>query len=135
MKLTSILRGIAAILAGVVIGAVLSIITDTIFEKAGLVPSIADQMANGSPTWFLIAGIIYRSLYTVLSGYIGAWIAPSHPMRYALALGCIALAANFAGTVAMWSYGQNWYPIILTIFALPCAWWGGELYLKHKMHA
>jgi hypothetical protein len=50
---------------------------------------------------FLIAAIIYRSLYTVLSGYIGALIAPSHPMRYAVALGCIALLANLAGAIAM----------------------------------
>ena len=123
----TVLRGIAAIVAGVLIGAFLSILTDTILEQTGIVPSVADQMANGSPTWFLIAATIYRCFYTVLSGYLGAKIAPSHPMRYAIALGCIALLANFAGVIAMWSLGQNWYPIILTILALPCAWYGGRL--------
>ena len=132
MSLKTILRGIAAILAGIVLGAILSILTDLAFEKTGLVPPVAEQMANGSPTWFLIAAIIYRSLYTVLSGYIGALIAPSHPMRYAVVLGCIALLANLAGAIAMWSLGQNWYPIILTILAFPCAYWGGSLFMKRS---
>lgn len=128
----NIFRGIAAIVVGILLGAILSIATDMVFEMSGLVPPIAARAANGSPTWFLIVAIVYRSIYTVLSCYAGALVAPNHHMRYAVALGIIAFAANLAGTIGMWSLGQHWYPISLTILAIPCAWLGGMWCLKTK---
>ncbi len=127
-----IVRSIGAILAGILVGAVLSIATDTILEQTGIIPSIAEQMANGSPTWFLILAIIYRTIYTVFSCYLGARLAPNYPMRHAIILGVIAFLANLGGTIGMWSLGQHWYPIILTILALPSALVGGRLVAKQN---
>lgn len=132
MQFTTLLKSLGAILAGIIAGAVLSTVTDALIEATGIVPGLADQYANGSPSWFLILAIIYRSLYTVLSGYIGARLAPVYPIRHAVILGVIAVLANLGGTIAMWSHGQNWYPIALTILAFPSAWWGGKLFVKQK---
>ncbi|MDB4978112.1 MAG: hypothetical protein JWM56_298 [Candidatus Peribacteria bacterium] len=117
------------------LGAVLSTLTDSIFEHTGLVPGIAEQKAHGSPAWYLSLAIIYRSIYTVLSGWLSARLAPNNPMRYAIILGIIAVLANLGGTIAMWSIGQHWYPIILTVLAFPSAWLGGKLYVRRKLSA
>ncbi len=134
MRITSFLQSFLAIVVGILVGAILSTVTDAAIEIAGFVPRVADQMAHGSPTWFLIVAIAYRTIFTVLSCYLGARLAPSNPMRHAVVLGVIALLANLAGTIAMWKHGQNWYPVILTLLALPSAWAGGWLRMEqlHK---
>lgn len=132
MIFTKILQSIGAIFAGMLSGAVLSLATDTAIELSGLVPSFAQQFADGSPAWFLILAIVYRTIYTVLGGYISARLAPNRPMRHAVILGVIGIVANLAGTIAMLDHGQSWYPIALTILALPSTWVGGRMYIRNK---
>lgn len=122
----NILRSIGAILAGIVSGAVLSVATDSFIEASGVVPSFADQFAHGSPAWFLALAIVYRSAYTVVGGYVGAALAPYHPMRHAMILGVLGVIANLAGGAAMLDHGQTWYPVALAALAFPSAWLGGR---------
>lgn len=124
------LRSLLVILAGIVIGAVLSVGTDAVLEATGVFPSLADQQANGSPWWVLAIATVYRNAYTIVSGYVGAKIAPRAPMLHAKILGVIAVVANAAGGVAMWELGQHWYPVALAVCAFPCAWYGGKLAAK-----
>jgi hypothetical protein len=132
MTLHPLFKSIIAIIAGILVGAILSVATDAILENTGVFPSFADQQANGSPTWVLVVATVYRTIYTILSGYVGAKLAPSHPMRHATILGVIALLANLGGGIAMWKLGQHWYPMLLTVLALPSTWLGGKLYLHQK---
>ncbi len=54
-------------------------------------------------------------------------------MAHVLILGLMGLAANALGTVSTWNkgpaFGPHWYPITLTVLALPTAWLGGKLWL------
>jgi hypothetical protein len=50
-------------------------------------------------------------------------------MLHALIPGYLGVAANVAGAIVMWSYGNHWYPFTLTALALPGAWVGGKLRL------
>jgi hypothetical protein len=50
-------------------------------------------------------------------------------MRHALVLGLAGLAANLAGAVTMRDFGPAWYPLVLTVLAVPTAWLGGKLRL------
>ena len=135
MSMITTYRSVAAIIFGIVAGAVLSILTDTILEQSGIAPSVADQLENGSPTWILILATVYRSIYTAVSGYLGAALAPSRPMRHAMILGGIAFVANLAGGIAMWEYGQHWYPAALAVLAIPSALYGGKLHMKKNARA
>ncbi len=133
MTAKHLLRAIAAIVVGIVSGAALSIATDALMEATGIFPPFSTQM-NGVllTTSQLILATIYRCIYTVLSCYLGALVAPSRPMRYAIALGIIATLANLGGLSMVPDPSQIWYPVTLAVLSLPCAWLGGTLYGTKK---
>ncbi len=126
----NISQSIGAIIAGMFIGAILSVATDFILENTGVFPTFAEQQANGSPTWLLLWASLYRTLYTILGCYVAARLAPSKPLRHAMILGVLGFVANIAGGIAMWHLGQNWYPIALAVLSLAAGWIGGTLHAK-----
>ncbi len=130
MSSKKIFQSIGALLAGMLLGALLSIGTDTILESTGIFPSLAEQQAMGSPTWLLLWATLYRTIYTFLGCALAARLAPSHPARHALILGVMGFVANIAGGIAMWNLGQHWYPIALAVLSLVCGWAGGLTSLK-----
>ena len=74
----------------------------------------------------------YRIVYSIVGSYIVAWLAPVRPMAHALALGFIGTVVSAAGAVATWNagpeFGPRWYPLVLCIFPVPCAWIGARLH-------
>ena len=120
------LRSIVAVLAGMLTVIVLSVGTDA---------ALGFNPPRGGPktdAHFLLA-TAYRIVFTIAGGYIAARLAPRSPMRHALAVGIIGLAAGLAGAVMMWNklgeggLGPKWYSIAVFTIALPCAWAGGQL--------
>jgi len=124
-----IARSIGAVLAGVAVGAVLSLGTDALLRVAGIFPPFGQPMSGGL---FLLA-TVYRSVYSVLGAYLTAWLAPHKPMKHALILGALGTLVCILGVVATWDkgpdFGPKWYPIALAVLSMPCAWAGGKL--KH----
>jgi drug/metabolite transporter (DMT)-like permease len=120
-------RSIAAVIAGVLAGIVLTIGTDVALSKLGVFPPLGEQMADS----LLFLAAIYRCIYGVAGSYVAARLAPNQPMMHALVLGMLGLVANGLGAVTMWdkgpAVGAHWYPIVLVITAIPCAWVGGKL--------
>jgi hypothetical protein len=120
-------RSVGAVLAGFLTIAVLDNVIDLILHATGVYPPLWNAMAD---TLYLVA-IAYRTVDGILGCYIAAWLAPSHPMRHALALGVIGVVLSSLGTVATWNagpeFGPAWYPLTLVIITLPCAWTGGTL--------
>ena len=129
-------KSIGAVLAGFVTVVVCSIGTDFILEAMGVFPSFAEQASQGfSSQWMLLLAFIYRSMYTAAGGYVAAALAPDRPMRHAVILGSIGIAAGTLGAVANWdktTESTAWYPIALIIAGLPCTWLGGYLKSKHQ---
>jgi hypothetical protein len=125
------LKSIGAVLAGFITIVVLSIGTDLGLEATGVFPSFADQAAHGFTTqWMLALAFFYRSLYTVAGGYVAAALAPDRPMRHAVILGIIGIAAGTLGALANWdktTEATTWYPIALVVAGLPCTWLGGKV--------
>ncbi|MDB5257463.1 MAG: hypothetical protein JWM14_2158 [Chitinophagaceae bacterium] len=122
------LKSIAAILAGMILIIVLSIATDQLMIAAGVYPSMEQQQQlQANPWWMLLIALVYRNIYAVAGGYLTASLAPSNPLRLVVILGIIGIIANIAGGIAMMDKGSSWYPIALTVCALPCTWWGGKL--------
>ena len=122
----NIFKSIGAGLAGMVIGAALSIGTDALLKNAGILPH--GNLNVSTP--LILAVLFYRSVYNTLGCYVTARLAPSHPMRHALILGAIGTAASVLGAVvtANMNLGPAWYGWTLAALFMPNAWLGGTLY-------
>jgi len=125
----NILKGIGAILAGIVFIVATHSGTDFVLESLG----IFTQPSEGfHTTWMVVTATIYRSIYTVAGGYLTAALAPSPPMRYVVILGIIGTVAGILAAIVTIPMGiaPAWYPIALAVLALPCTWLGGKLKTK-----
>ena len=120
-------RSIGAVVAGIVIGAVLSILTDILLRSAGIFPALGVRMADS----LLALATAYRAVYSVLAAYVTARLAPNRPMFHALAGAFIGIVVATIGAIVTWNagpqYGPHWYPIALIVLALPAAWAGGRI--------
>ena len=121
------LKSIGAVLAGMLVTAIISIVTDSILEGLGIFPPPAQGLFV---TWMLALALFYRSVYAVAGGYVTAKLAPSNPMKHVLILGLIGTAASIVGTIVGWDLSDHWYPIALVFTSLPCVWLGGKLQTK-----
>lgn len=122
----NILKGIGAVLAGIVFIVVTHTVTDLVLEKLGIFPPPEQGLHI---TWMVVTATIYRSIFTVGGGYVTAALAPDRPLLYAVILGLFGIVASTAGAIVMIprNLGPTWYPIALIVLALPCTWLGGKL--------
>lgn len=122
-------RSIGAVLAGTLVGVIITIATDALMHLIGLFPPLGQPMSN---QLFLLA-TAYRIVYGVLGSYVIARLAPALPIQHALVGGVMGLVVSTVGAVVTWnrvpSLGPHWYPVALIVTALPCAWLGGKLRL------
>ncbi|SRR5258706_6748815 len=125
-------KSIGAILAGFITVFILSVVTDLILEKLGIFPP---QTQPESYTWWmLLIALVYRSIYSVAGFYLAARLAPNRPMRHAIILGVIGTLFATLGAIANWNLSANWYPVLLVLVTLPCAWLGGRLVEMKKVN-
>jgi hypothetical protein len=119
---------IGAVLAGIVVGVVLSLGTDVALQRAGIFPPFGLRMSDS----LLALATVYRAVYGVLASYVTARLAPGHPMRHSMVGGVVGLAVCIIGAVVTWNagpaFGPHWYPLALIVLALPTAWMGGWLF-------
>ena len=127
---TSWSRSVAAVLAGFVVTAALSLGTDVIMHASGVFPPWGQPMSDGRFAW----ATIYRVAYTVLGGYLTARLTPRKPMAHVFVLGVVGVVTATAGVVATWGrgpeFGPTWYPLLLVATGFPCVWAGGLVYLR-----
>lgn len=127
-------RSITAVLAGIVVGVILSLGTDTALIAAGIFPPLGQQPPM-SDSLFLLA-TVYRIVYGVAASYVIARLAPDRPMQHALVGGALGLIVSIVGAIVTWNHeppmGPHWYPLALVVTALPCAWLGGKLRLMQN---
>ncbi|MCU1240732.1 MAG: hypothetical protein JWO71_1458 [Candidatus Acidoferrum typicum] len=126
-----VLRSIGAVLAGMVVGIVITLGTDELLHVVGVFPPWGQSMVGFDGA--LLLATAYRVVYGVAGSYIIARLAPNRPMLHALVGGVIGLVVSAVGAVATWNsgpaFGPHWYPLALVVTALPSAWAGGKLRL------
>jgi uncharacterized protein involved in response to NO len=122
------LKSIGAIVVGVISVFVLSFLTDTALEKTGLMKI----PFSTNPLWLMIFVTIYRNVFVVISSYITAKLAPNNPIIHSIIFGGIGFVLGIVGTIIMWQEPPHWYPIALVILGIPCAWYGGKLFITRK---
>jgi hypothetical protein len=125
----NILKGIGAILGGMIFIVVTHTVTDFVLESLGI---FTPREQGLHTTWMVVTATIYRSVFSVGGGYVTAALAPEPRMRYVLILGLIGLVISSLAAVATipMKLGPAWYPIALAVLALPCVWLGGKLRTK-----
>ncbi|HKV04380.1 MAG TPA: hypothetical protein VJO53_04650 [Candidatus Acidoferrales bacterium] len=126
------LRSTGAVLAGIVVGAALSLGADEALHRTGTYPPWGLPMSG---VLYLLA-TSYRIPFNIAGSYVMAWLAPDRPMQHALAGGVLGLALSIVGAAVTWNrnLGPHWYPITVAAIALPCAWAGGKIRLV-QLHA
>jgi len=124
---SSIFRSIWAVLAGIVVSVALSLLTDAVLHRAGIIPPVGTPASNG----VLALATFYRTVYGVMGSFLTARLAPNRPMLHAMIPGILGFVVSIVGAAATWNraeFGPHWYPMLLVILALPTAWLGGKLY-------
>lgn len=118
-------RSVRAVLLGSIVVILFSLGSDQILHTFSVYPPWGEPMREGL---FLLASA-YRLIYGVLGSYITATLAPASPMKHSVIGGLIGTVLAAVGAIATWNggpaFGPHWYPILLVITALPCAWAGG----------
>jgi hypothetical protein len=125
----NVIKSIGAILSGMITGALLSIGTDLLLEKTGIFPSVHQGVFIW---WMLLLALIYRAIYTAVSGYVTAALAPQKPLRHTMILATIGVAVTIIGSIVNWDKSQAWYPVALILITIPCTWMGGIIYKRSK---
>ncbi|MEX0720043.1 MAG: hypothetical protein WD059_05200 [Balneolaceae bacterium] len=120
----NIFKSIGAVLGGFIVIVVLSVGTDAILKAAELLPY--DHLFVS--TELIVFVIFYRAFYSLIGCYIAAKLAPSNPMKHALALGGVGIIVGSIGAVVAGHLGPAWYAWTLVVIALPVAWLGGRLF-------
>jgi hypothetical protein len=123
-------KSVGAVALGLVVVFVLSLGTDQVFHALGVYPPWGEPM-EGTALYLLALG--YRVIYQVLGCYLTARFAPRNPMKHAWIVGYIGLGLGALGAIGSiaTSMGPAWYPILLALSAIPCAWIGGRLFVRN----
>jgi hypothetical protein len=123
------LRSVGAVAAGIVSTTILSLFADQILHWLGVFPPWGQ--ASYEPVPFALA-VIYRTVFGVIGAWLTARLAPSAPLKHAVALGILGLSVSLVGTLvaSIRNLGPAWFPVALTVLALPTAWLGGTLYVR-----
>jgi hypothetical protein len=118
------LRSVWAVLAGVLLVIVLSTAIDQVLHVLKVYPPWGETMFD--PRLNLLA-LSYRVVVTILGAYLTARLAPQAPMRHVWIYGAVGLVLGTLGAIATIPkhWGPTWYPVMIVVSALPCAWAGG----------
>ena len=123
----SLWRSAGAVFLGFLAVVVLSLGTDQVMHVLNVYPPWGEPMNETSDN---LLALTYRCVYGVLGSYITARFAPHSPMRHVWVGGGIGFVLSTVGAIATngMNLGPSWYPILLALTALPCAWLGGMLH-------
>lgn len=118
-------RSVLAVIAGIVVGVVLSLGTDEVLHLTRVYPPWGERMSD--PLFGVATA--YRVVFSTVGSYVMARLAPYRPMLHAMIGGAIGFVVSIAGAVATWNrdVGPHWYPVAVAAIALPCAWAGGRI--------
>lgn len=120
-----VVRSALAVLAGFVLIGALAAGTDALV-RSSLPGSYGARGATDSVPLLLLSQL-YVGVYAVVGCWLAARLAPSRPMRHALALGVLGLAFNAMGSAARWDLVPMWYHVVGLGLTLPYAWLGGTI--------
>ena len=127
-----LMRSVLAVLSGIVTVFVFSLGVDQILHILEIYPPWGQPMNSIGLNLLALA---YRIPFNIAGGYVTAKLAPHSPQRHAMTYGWIGFGFSVAGimvAISIGGLGPLWYPVLLALSALPCAWAGGKLATRHS---
>lgn len=124
------IKSIWAVVAGFLTVVVLSMGTDMVLETTGIFPPPSEM--GLFVTWMLALALFYRTVYTVLGGYVTAALAPQNAMKHVWVLAALGQIGGLVGVYVGWNLSSKWYPIALALLAIPSVLFGGWLKTREK---
>ena len=121
----SFLKSAGAVIAGFLTVVVPSMGMDSVMQSIGIFPPISAQGMYA--TWMLALALVYRIAFTILGGYVTAWLASQNAMKHVWVLAAIGQLGGIIGVIAGWNLSAHWYPISIAVTAIPSVWLGGWL--------
>jgi hypothetical protein len=118
-------RYIGATLLGLLSVAILSVATDTGLEHLGILPQ--QNLPETYSNWMLASALLYRSIYTIIGGYLTVIASPHEDPRPLYAVMALGALGGTAGALFGWDLGHHWYPVSLAITGPLFVWLGGEV--------
>jgi hypothetical protein len=127
-------RLIIAIIAGLLVGIILSIATDLLMVKLGIFPPFESDQSAFSNGLLLVASA-YRAVYSILGALVIAVIAKEKYMKAVIIAGIIGTILALTGLIVMWEKSKSvlWYPISLVVLAIPYSLLGAKIYERFKL--
>jgi membrane-bound metal-dependent hydrolase YbcI (DUF457 family) len=118
------LRSIAAVVAGCVVWMVTAFGTDLIVFRLFPQYVINQTRVENTPLLFFI--LSYCVAYSVLGGYVAAWVARRREVLHATVLGLLQLTLGTIATVLNWETAPAWFHIAVLVTVLPANVAGGR---------
>jgi multisubunit Na+/H+ antiporter MnhB subunit len=126
------LRSIGAVFAGLLFIFIVTTIVDVVLHETGVFPPWQQRMSDAL---FGVA-TAYRIIISIAGCYLAARLAPDRPMGHALTLGAIGVVISAIGAAVTWNkgpeFGPHWYPLLLIVVSIPCAWIGGRMFERRR---
>lgn len=119
----AVLKIILAVILGYAAIAILVITTDTIW--AATVPGFRSMVTP--PTRYFSASLATDSFYSVLGGWICAFVAGEHRRMALVGLLVVAELLGVAATIAFWSTVPHWFGLALLILYPAFVWMGSQI--------
>ena len=131
MPTRNVWRSTVAVVAGVISVIVLSLGTDEMLQVAGVLPQPGEAMPELGLNFLALC---YRCAFNVVGAYITAMLAPRRPLRHVQLFALLGFVLGTIGAIVTipMNLGPAWYPILLAISALPCAWLGWIIYRARR---
>jgi hypothetical protein len=117
-------RSILAVVVGFLVIGALSFGTDFLVLKA--FPDAFDR-THTSHAGILLLMFTYVAVYATFGCWLAARLAPSRPLRHALALGVLGMMFTTAGTIARWDDAPAWFHVAMLTTVMLWAWLGGTI--------
>lgn len=125
-------RSIWAVVAGVLFTFIVTTLVDMALHATGVYPPMEARVPLTDGLALLATA--YRFLIGIGAGWLTARLAPSNPMKHAIALGLVGIVLGLAGVFATWNagLGPRWYALGLVVLAVPQSWLGGKLHVTQR---
>ena len=120
----TLLKRIAAVIAGLVANVVLTVSMDLGLSAAGVLPPFGTGYTH---VGLLSLALGYRTVFAAVGGFVTARLAPDTPLRHVawlMGIGLVIGLLSVAGGRAMF---PAWYLLGIVALSLPTTWLGGVL--------
>lgn len=133
-SIPAVVRSILAVVAGIAALTAISFAIESVANPL-LLRMFPEALPNAAAIrhnqWAILFMIAYSSVCMVGGGYLTARLAPRLPLRHAVLMGAIQVGLNFMAMLDFRELAPLWVWIVGMVLAVPAAWAGGRLRVRH----